>query len=34
VHPSKFDYLVLASIADSQRPLAMAEYRPQSRKLP
>ena len=29
--PSSFDYLVLASIADSQRPIAMATYRPQYR---
>jgi len=26
--PSNFDYLVLASMADSQRPIAMASYRP------
>jgi hypothetical protein len=26
--PSRFDYLVLASIADSQHPLSMAGYRP------
>jgi hypothetical protein len=26
--PSRFDYLVLASIADSQRPIWMASYRP------
>jgi hypothetical protein len=26
--PSSFDYLVLASMADSQRPIAMASYRP------
>lgn len=26
--PSNFDYLVLASLADSQRPIAMASYRP------
>lgn len=25
--PSSFDYLVLASMADSQRPIAMASYR-------
>jgi hypothetical protein len=28
--PSSFDYLVLASMADSQRPIAMASYRPAS----
>jgi hypothetical protein len=27
--PSNFDYLVLASMADSSRPFAMAAYRPQ-----
>lgn len=27
--PSALDYLALASMADSQRPLAMAAYRPQ-----
>jgi hypothetical protein len=26
--PSRFDYLVLASIADSQRPVWMASYHP------
>jgi hypothetical protein len=26
--PSRFDYLVLASMADSQHPLSMAGYRP------
>ena len=26
--PSSFDYLVLASMADAQRPIAMASYRP------
>jgi hypothetical protein len=26
--PSSFDYLVLASMADSQRPISMASYRP------
>lgn len=26
--PSQLDYLVLASMADSQRPLSMATYRP------
>lgn len=26
--PSRFDYLVLASLADSQRPVWMASYRP------
>ena len=25
--PSKFDYLVLASVADAQRPISMAMYR-------
>ena len=28
--PSRFDYLVLASMADSQHPISMASYRPQS----
>jgi hypothetical protein len=28
--PSSFDYVVLASMADSQRPIAMASYRPAS----
>jgi hypothetical protein len=28
--PSSFDYLVLASMADSQRPIAIASYRPAS----
>jgi hypothetical protein len=28
------DYLALASMADSQRPLAMAAYRPQRLELP
>jgi hypothetical protein len=32
--PSALDYLALASMADSQRPLAMAAYRPQRRKMP
>jgi hypothetical protein len=27
VTPSSFDYLVLASMADSQRPISMASYR-------
>ena len=27
--PSRFDYLVLASMADSQHPISMASYRPQ-----
>jgi hypothetical protein len=27
--PSTLDYLALASMADSQRPLALAAYRPQ-----
>ena len=26
--PSQFDYLVLASMADAQRPLSMAAYQP------
>jgi hypothetical protein len=26
IYPTKFDYLVLASIADSQQPFAMARY--------
>jgi hypothetical protein len=26
--PTSFDYLVLASMADSQHPLSMASYRP------
>ena len=26
--PSRLDYLALASMADAQRPLAMADYRP------
>jgi hypothetical protein len=26
--PSSFDYLVLASMADSQHPISMAAYRP------
>jgi hypothetical protein len=30
--PSSFDYLVLASMADSQRPIAMASYRPGRRE--
>jgi hypothetical protein len=32
--PSTLDYLALASMADSQRPLAMAAYLPQSQSLP
>jgi hypothetical protein len=32
--PSTLDYLALASMADSQRPLAMAAYRPQRLELP
>ena len=28
--PSRFDYLVLASMADSQHPISMAGYRPQN----
>jgi hypothetical protein len=31
--PSTLDYLALASMADSQRPLAMAAYRPQRLEL-
>jgi hypothetical protein len=31
---STLDYLALASMADSQRPLAMAAYRPQRQSLP
>ncbi len=27
--PSRFDYLVLASMADSQHPISMASYRPE-----
>jgi hypothetical protein len=27
--PSRLDYLLLASLADTQRPLAMAAYRPE-----
>jgi hypothetical protein len=27
--PTSFDYLVLASMADSQHPISMASYRPQ-----
>jgi hypothetical protein len=30
--PSRFDYLVLASMADSRRPISMASYRPQFRQ--
>jgi hypothetical protein len=26
--PTSFDYMVLASMADAQRPIAMASYRP------
>jgi hypothetical protein len=32
--PSTLDYLALASMADSQRPLAMAAYRPQRQSAP
>jgi hypothetical protein len=32
--PSSLDYLALASMAYSQRPLAMAAYRPQRLELP
>ena len=32
--PSALDYLALASMADSQRPLAMAAYRPQRQTQP
>jgi hypothetical protein len=31
---SSLDFLALASMADSQRPLAMAAYRPQRQALP
>jgi hypothetical protein len=31
---SRFDYLVLASMADSKRPLSLATYRPQPRVSP
>jgi hypothetical protein len=27
--PSRFDYLVLASLADAQHPISMASYRPE-----
>jgi hypothetical protein len=30
--PSNFDYLVLASLADSQHPISMASYRPTRRE--
>jgi len=29
---SRFDYLVLASMADSKRPLSLATYRPQQQR--
>jgi hypothetical protein len=32
--PSSFDYLVLASMADSQHPISMASYRPTRRDGP
>jgi hypothetical protein len=32
--PSTLDYLALASMADSQRPLALAAYLPQRQSLP
>jgi hypothetical protein len=32
--PSSFDYLVLASLADSQHPISMASYRPTRRDGP
>ena len=31
---SRFDYLVLASMADSKRPLSLATYQPQQRASP
>jgi hypothetical protein len=31
--PSSFDYLVLASMADSQHPIEMASYRPSRREV-
>jgi hypothetical protein len=31
---SRLDYLVLASMADSKRPLSLATYRPQQRASP
>ncbi|HMH87714.1 MAG TPA: hypothetical protein VK523_03670 [Steroidobacteraceae bacterium] len=31
---SRFDYLVLASMADSKRPFSLATYRPQRRASP
>jgi hypothetical protein len=30
--PSRFDYLVFASMADSQHPISMASYRPADRQ--
>ena len=30
--PSRFDYLVLASMADSRRPISMASYQPEHRQ--
>jgi hypothetical protein len=32
--PSRFDYLVLASLADAQHPISMASYRPDDQKKP
>jgi hypothetical protein len=32
--PSRFDYLVFASMADSQHPMSMIGYRPQDQKKP
>jgi hypothetical protein len=32
--PSSFDYLVLASLADSQHPISMASYRAPRRDVP
>ncbi len=32
IYPTQFDYLVLASIADSQQPFAMAGYRAKGRR--
>jgi hypothetical protein len=34
VAPSRFDYLVLASLADSQHPISMASYHPEHQKKP
>jgi hypothetical protein len=32
--PSNFDYVVLASLADSQHPISMTSYRPAAREAP